>query len=48
MVARWQDFDVYMYDEFDVVKDNVFSHEILLLTESTIKINFKKIIIKKV
>ena len=42
------EFDVWLYDEFDQVNENTFSHEILFLSESILKIHFKKISIKKI
>jgi len=47
MVSKWDRFDTYLYDEFDVLENGYYQHEILLLTRTTLKIKFRKIIIEK-
>ena len=47
-VSRWYKVDEYLYDEFDVSENGFFTHDVLLATGSTLRIKFKKIIIKEI
>ena len=48
MVSKWEGkFDDYLYDEFFDLGDSTYSHEILMLTGSTVKIYYKRLIIGK-
>ena len=47
-VSRWSGFDLFLYTEFDALSNNYYKQEILLLTGAVLKIEFKRIIIKKI
>ena len=46
-ISKWYEVDEFLYDEFDVSEKGFYTHDVLLATGSTLKIEFKKIIIKK-
>ena len=46
-VSRWYKVDKYLYDEFDVSENGFYTHDVLLATGSTLRIKFRKIIIKE-
>ena len=47
-VSRWYRVDEYLYDEFDVSENGFYTHDVLLATGSTLKVKFRKILIKEI